>query len=89
MKSISFVKYGSTNDLRIHEIQKPMPKENEVLVKIHASSINDWDWGLLRGKPFINRLIFGLFKPKVKTLGIDVAGTVEAVGNKVTKVKLH
>lgn len=85
MKSILFNKYGSTKDLTIGEVEKPIPKENEVLVKIHASSVNDWDWGLLRGKPFVNRVMFGMFKPKVKSLGIDIAGIVESVGQNVKK----
>lgn len=89
MKAISFYKYGMTKDLTICEVDKPIPKENEVLVKIHASSINDWDWGLLRGKPFVNKLIFGLFKPKVKTLGCDIAGTIEAKGVNANKFNLH
>lgn len=48
MKSILFEKYGTSEDLKTGEIEKPIPKANEVLVKIHASSVNDWDWGLLR-----------------------------------------
>ena len=89
MKSITFHKYGTSKDLTLCEIDKPIPKDNEVLVKIHASSVNDWDWGLLRGQPFVNKLIFGLFKPKVKTLGIDIAGTIEAKGVKANRFNLH
>ena len=82
MKAIVFTKYGSPDFLELKEVEKPTPKENEVLIKVHASSINDWDWGLLRGKPFANRIMFGLLKPK-KILGCDIAGRVEAIGKNV------
>ena len=83
MKAIVYTKYGSPDVLKLKEVEKPTPKDNEVLVKVHAASINDWDWGLLRGKPFMNRLFFGLLKPKNKILGGDIAGQVEAVGRNV------
>ncbi len=83
MKAIIYTKYGLPDVLELKEVEKPVPKDNEVLVKVHAASINDWDWGLLRGKPFMNRLIFGLLKPKDKILGGDIAGRVEAVGRNV------
>ncbi|MGA2310605.1 MAG: NAD(P)-dependent alcohol dehydrogenase [Candidatus Bathyarchaeia archaeon] len=83
MKAIVYTKYGSPDVLRLEEVEKPTPKEDEVLVEVHAASVNDWDWGLLRGKPFVNRLLFGLRKPKVKILGCDIAGRVEAVGRNV------
>ena len=58
------------------------------MVKVHAASVNDWDWGLLRGKPFVNRLVVsGLLKPKIKILGGDIAGRVEAVGRNVNRFK--
>jgi NADPH:quinone reductase-like Zn-dependent oxidoreductase len=80
MKAIVYTKYGPPDVLELKEVAKPTPKDNEVLVKVHAASVNDWDWGLLRGKPFMNRLFFGLLKPKNKILGVDIAGRVEAVG---------
>ncbi|MBA7603232.1 alcohol dehydrogenase [subsurface metagenome] len=83
MKAIVYTKYGSPDVLQLKEVEKPTPKDNEVLVKVHAASVNDWDWGLLRGKPFVNRLLFGLLKPKIKILGVDIAGRVEAVGRNV------
>ncbi|MBY9021716.1 MAG: alcohol dehydrogenase catalytic domain-containing protein, partial [Candidatus Lokiarchaeota archaeon] len=84
MKAIVYHKYGSPDVLELKEIEKPTPKDNEVLVKVHAASVNDWDWGLLRGKPFMNRLVvFGLLKPKNKIFGSDIAGRVEAVGRNV------
>ncbi|MQY81808.1 MAG: NAD(P)-dependent alcohol dehydrogenase, partial [Dehalococcoidia bacterium] len=53
MKAIVYQKYGPPEVLKIEEVKKPTPKDNEVLVKVHAASVNDWDWGLLRGKPFV------------------------------------
>ena len=83
MKAIVYHKYGSPDVLELKDVSKPTAKDNEVLVKVHASSVNDWDWGLLRGTPFVNRLLFGLLKPKIKILGVDIAGRVEAVGRNV------
>lgn len=87
MKAIVFRKYGTPEDLELTEVPKPTPKPNELLIKVHASSINSWDWEYLNGTPFINRLMFGLLKPKAgkQILGADVAGTVEAVGNDVSR----
>ncbi len=82
MKAIVYHKYGLPDVLELKEVEKPTPKDDEVLVKVHAASVNDWDWGLLRGKPFVNRLLFGLLKPK-RILGGDIAGRVEAVGRNV------
>lgn len=65
------------------EVQTPTPKENEVLVKVYASSINSWDWDLLRGKPLLVRMLGGLLQPRQKILGADIAGCVVAIGNKV------
>jgi NADPH:quinone reductase-like Zn-dependent oxidoreductase len=84
MKAIVFTKYGTPDVIELKETDKPVPKEDEVLIKVYAVSINDWDWGLLQGD-FINRLINGLFKPKIKILGSDIAGIVEAVGKNVKK----
>ncbi|WP_338000970.1 NAD(P)-dependent alcohol dehydrogenase [Neobacillus terrae] len=64
------------------ELKTPTQKENEVLVKVHALSVNSWDWDLLRGKPFLAR-IGGIFKPKYQILGADIAGRVEAIGREV------
>lgn len=88
MKAVVFEKYGSPHVLELKELEKPEPKDDEVLIKVYAASINDWDWGLLRGKPFINRLMAGFPKPrKIKILGCDIAGRVEAVGSKVKRFK--
>ena len=88
MKSIIFNKYGDSEILKIGEKNKPNPKKGEVLLSIKSSSVNDWDWGLLRGQPFINRLLFGLIKPKVKSLGIDVSGIVESTGEGVKDLEI-
>ena len=85
MKAIVFKEYGSTDVLQLEEVQTPVPNDDEVLVKIHAASINDWDWGLMRGEPLFMRLLTGLLKPKptVQIPGCDIAGHVEAVGKNV------
>jgi len=82
MKAIVYEKYGPPEVLKLKEVEKPIPKDNEVLVKIQAASVNSWDWDLLRGTPFLNRL-GGLLTPKYKILGCDIAGRVEAVGGTV------
>ena len=88
MKAIVFRKYGQTDVLHLEEIEKPTPKDDEVLVKVHAASINDWDWQLLQGIPFVNRIMAGLLKPtKIQILGCDIAGRVEAVGKNVKKFR--
>ena len=86
MKAIVYTKYGGPEVLQVKELDKPFPKDNEVLVKVHAASINDWDWGLLQGD-FINRLLNGLMKPKIKILGSDIAGRIEAVGKNIAQFK--
>jgi NADPH:quinone reductase-like Zn-dependent oxidoreductase len=82
MKAIVYTKYGSPDVLRLREVEKPSPKDGEVLIKVHAASVNSWDWDLLRGKPLLNRL-GGLFRPQYRILGCDVAGRVEAIGGHV------
>ena len=84
MKAIVYTKYGTPDVLELKEVNKPIPKDNEVLIKVFAVSINDWDLGLLQGD-LINRLINGLLKPKIKILGSDMAGRIEEVGKKVKK----
>jgi len=87
MKAIVCTKYGSPDVLQLQEVEKPMPKENEVLIKIHAASVNAGDWHLMRADPFLIRFMFGLLKPKHDVLGADIAGQVEAVGSNVTQVR--
>lgn len=84
MKAIVYHNYGSPDVLKLEEVEKPAPQDNEVLVKVHAASVNAADWHIMRGKPFLVRLMgFGLLKPKHKILGSDIAGRVEAVGRNV------
>jgi NADPH:quinone reductase-like Zn-dependent oxidoreductase len=80
MKAVVMERYGTPDVLELRDVPKPVPKADEVLVRVHAASVNDWDWGLLRGTPFLNRMISGLFRPKVQIIGGDIAGRVEAVG---------
>lgn len=84
MKALVYYKYGGPEVLQLTEVDKPSPNDYEVLVKVVAVSLNDWDFGLLQGD-FVNRMLNGLFKPKRKILGSDIAGVVESVGKKVTR----
>src|SRR5918994_3067502 len=85
MKAIVQDKYGSPQDvLKLNDIGKPVVKDNEMLVRVHAASVNPADWHLMRGEPYIARLQFGLRRPKDTVPGCDVAGQVEAVGKNVT-----
>lgn len=86
MKAIIYENYGGPEVLQLREVRKPSPGENEVLVKVYAASINDWDWGLLQGD-FINRMMYGYRTPKKTILGSDIAGRVEAVGKDVKQFK--
>ncbi len=88
MKAIVYSRYGSPDVLELKEVEKPTPKENEVLVQVHAASVNDYDWAMVTGKPRIYRLMFGLLKPKFGILGVDMAGRVTAVGARVNKVRV-
>ena len=80
MRAMVYEKYGSPDVLELREIEKPTPKEDEVLIKVQAASVNAMDYRFLTGTPLLARLMAGLLKPKHKVLGLDVAGRVEAVG---------
>jgi NADPH:quinone reductase-like Zn-dependent oxidoreductase len=82
VKAIIYTQYGPPDVLQFTEVAKPIPKDDEVLIKVHAASANPLDWHFLRGEPFFVRF-GGLLKPKHKILGADIAGRVEAVGSKV------
>src|ERR1051326_934175 len=86
MKAIVYYKYGTPDNLELKEMDKPVPGDDGVLIKVHAVSINDWDLGLLEGD-FINRMLNGFWKPKRKVLGSDIAGRIEAVGKTVKQFK--
>lgn len=87
MQAMVYTRYGSPDALELKEIPKPAPKDNEVLVKVYAVSVNAADLHLLRADPFLIRLSSGLLKPKNQVLGSDIAGRVEAVGKNVTRFK--
>jgi NADPH:quinone reductase-like Zn-dependent oxidoreductase len=87
MKAIRYTEYGSPDVLQLVDVEKPVPADNQVLVKVHAVSANPLDWHIMRGAPFIARLDNGLRKPKNPKLGADIAGTVEAVGSSITEFK--
>ena len=88
MKAIVYTRYGSPDVLQLKEVAKPAPKDDEVLIKVHAASINSRDWRLMRANPFFIRfMVGGLLKPKLPILGADVAGQVEAVGSNVRQFR--
>ena len=88
MKAIVYRKYGPPEVLRLEEMAKPTAGDNEVLIRIHAASVNPYDWHFMRGLPYLLRFMAGLGKPKDRRLGVDVAGRVEAVGRNVTQFKI-
>ncbi|HEY3311275.1 MAG TPA: NAD(P)-dependent alcohol dehydrogenase [Anaerolineales bacterium] len=86
MKAIVCTKYGPPDVLQLKEVEKPAPTEDEVLVKVHAASVNAYDWHLLTADIFLVRLMGGAFlKPKYEIPGADIAGRIEAVGSNVTQ----
>ncbi|MGB1251082.1 MAG: NAD(P)-dependent alcohol dehydrogenase [Candidatus Promineifilaceae bacterium] len=88
MKAITYTTYGSPDVLQLTEIEKPTPRENDLLIKVHATGLNAADWRMMRADPFFVRFIAGLRKPKNQVLGVDIAGRVEAVGTGVTRFKV-
>ncbi len=86
MKAVIYTRYGPPEVLQLAEVDKPAPKDGEVLVKVHAASANPADWHLIRGAPFFIRLTLGVLRPKKMMIpGLDIAGQVEAVGGNVTR----
>lgn len=88
MKAIKREKYCALNQLEVNEVAKPVAKENEVLVKVYATTINRTDCSLIAGKPFIIRFFIGFLKPHLPITGTDFAGIIEAVGKKVSTFKV-
>jgi NADPH:quinone reductase-like Zn-dependent oxidoreductase len=87
MKAAVYTRYGPPDVVQITDVEKPVPNDKEVLIKIRAASVNPLDWHFMRGTPYILRIGAGLHKPKVTRLGVDLAGQVEAVGTNVTQFK--
>ena len=88
MKAIELTKYGAPEFLQMIEVEKPSPKDNEILIKIHASSVSSGDARMRRADPFIIRLIFGFKRPRKPILGGVVAGEIEAIGKSVSNYKI-
>ncbi len=87
MKAAVYTRYGPPDVVQVTDVQKPVPKDNEVLIKVRAASVNPLDWHFMRGTPYFVRIGAGLRKPKNTRPGVDVAGQVEAVGRNVMQFK--
>ncbi len=87
MKAVVYRCYGSPQVVKLEEIAKPTPADSEVLVRVRAASVNPLDWHYMSGKPYVMRPMVGLGAPEDIRLGVDFAGTVEAVGKNVTRFK--
>jgi len=85
MRAVCYTRYGGTEVLKLQELVKPNAKDDELVIKVHSSSVNSWDWDRLTGRPLLYRMISGLARPKYKVLGADVAGTIESAGRNVTE----
>jgi len=88
MKAIVRHVYGNPDVLKIAEIPKPIPKDNEVLVRVHCTTVNSTDCSILTGKPYIMRFFTGLLKPASKIPGTDFAGEITEIGEQVTQFKV-
>lgn len=86
MKAITYTKYGPPDVLQFIEVPKPVPGDDQVLIKVRAASVNPLDWHYMRGTPYLVRLMAGLGKPKFTGLGVDAAGQVESIGRNVTQL---
>jgi NADPH:quinone reductase-like Zn-dependent oxidoreductase len=85
MKAVVHDRYGPPEVLRLEDVEKPAPEDDEVLVKIHATTVNRTDCGLRKAKPFVSRFFTGVLRPKRRILGMELAGVVEGVGAAVTE----
>ncbi len=88
MKAIVYTKYGPPDVLQLKEVEKPIPKDNEVLVKVYATTVNRTDCATIRAIPFFARLLTGIFKPKKQTPGTEFAGRIEEIGKDVKSLKV-
>ncbi len=88
MKAITFKKYGPPEVLHLNQVAEPIPKDNEVLIRIFASAVNSGDIRLRKADPWAVRLFLGLTKPKINILGGVLSGEIEAIGKNVTKFKI-
>ena len=89
MKAVKFERYGDPEKvLKIKEIEKPVPKEKEVLVKVLYTAVNDYDWSMVSGRPCLYRLFYGITKPKHQVPGMELAGSVEGLGEQVSSLKI-
>ncbi|MDO3380617.1 NAD(P)-dependent alcohol dehydrogenase [Gilvimarinus algae] len=88
MQAVVFTRYGGPEQLQLSLRDKPVPEPGQVLLRVQAVALNDWDLQALKGTPFVNRVMFGLFKPHKQILGSDVVGVVEALGEGVTQFAL-
>jgi NADPH:quinone reductase-like Zn-dependent oxidoreductase len=87
MKVVIYTQYGSPEVLKLQEVEKPIPKENQILIKQMSTTVNSGDVRLRKADPFLVRLMFGLFKPKINILGNVISGIVESIGKNVTSFK--
>jgi NADPH:quinone reductase-like Zn-dependent oxidoreductase len=87
MKAILRLAYGPASALQLADIDKPTPVDDQVLVRVRAASVNPYDWHLMRGTPYLMRLVFGFLKPRSPRLGGDFSGTVESIGSRVRGFK--
>jgi len=87
MKAVTYCEYGSPEVLRLEDVEKPVPDDDPILVRVHAAAVNPLDWHFMRGTPYLGRFGMGLRKPKDTRMGVDYAGVVESVGRNVTQFK--
>jgi NADPH:quinone reductase-like Zn-dependent oxidoreductase len=88
VRAIVYRQYGSPDVLKLEDVAKPTPARNELLIKVHAASVNPLDWHYMRGTPYVVRIQIGMGRPKFTRLGVDFSGTVEAVGKDVRLFKV-
>ena len=88
MKAIVYTKYGPPDVLQLKEVEKPIPKDNEILVKVYATTVNRTDNATIKAIPFFARFWTGLFKPKKQTSGTEFAGNIEVVGKNVSSLNV-